>query len=569
MSEDFAEHQREFEAWVRVQLEKKNSTVMKKEDYNSIVKYLQDKEAGKSLRQHERRIGKRVHRNGYKLKHFPSLDLYNVLCMPIGENAKRNSSQSPAASLIGDYKRVVSADKLYDIIYRTHCQELNHGGVNKTVKKIGSVYANLPRVSVYFFVGSCPVCIEKRAQLKYVPVSATESVYFFQRVQVNLIDMTNNPDGLFSWIVHVVDHFSKFTILFPTVGNSAEEIAEDLIAKVFSYFGLPKIMYSENGCEFVDEILAALDTLWAGAASCVTVNEVQTTSGDVEQEESIVEVMIKAREKDEQSSNWSKWLAGIQLALNSNFDASLNKSPFEAVFKEKMNVCNMEIPSEMMDHNEISENVEINEVLDSDHNRDSGAEVKVEAPTESSVDCDIANDDNSVPIDSQPSKSEVINNSNTPVEKITSDVKTKKEESQMNLSRSSTVKNSLVLVPRKTITSNSEITKLTKSNIKKTLKRKSELNLSKVEDFIVGQTVSVFVPKQDRLSSDLKHITCIITEKSGGVKMPTYQLLSAYGTLKQRYTSPKLIDFPYPIKCGNPKVFVTLKEVVEKTLKGS
>lgn len=124
--------------------------------------------------------------------------------------------------------------------------------------------------------------------------------------------MTNNPDGLFSWIVHVVDHFSKFTILFPTVGNSAEEIAEDLIAKVFSYFGLPKIMYSENGCEFVDEILAALDTLWAGAASCVTVNEVQTTSGDVEQEESIVEVMIKAREKDEQSSNWSKWLAGIQ-----------------------------------------------------------------------------------------------------------------------------------------------------------------------------------------------------------------------------------------------------------------
>ena len=47
-------------------------------------------------------------------------------------------------------------------------------------------------------------------------------------LQIDLIDMRHLPDKEFKWILHIVDHWSKFNLAFPLVNKGAHDVAEAL-----------------------------------------------------------------------------------------------------------------------------------------------------------------------------------------------------------------------------------------------------------------------------------------------------------------------------------------------------
>ena len=53
-------------------------------------------------------------------------------------------------------------------------------------------------------------------------------------------------DGPYEWVGHMIDHFSKYHILFPLRTKEAPEVALNLIKDAFRYFGLPYILQSDN-----------------------------------------------------------------------------------------------------------------------------------------------------------------------------------------------------------------------------------------------------------------------------------------------------------------------------------
>ena len=67
----------------------------------------------------------------------------------------------------------------------------------------------------------------------------------------------------------MVDHFSKFHFLFPPKTKSSEEVTQDLIGRVFNAFGLPSVLHSDNGSEFVSEILNSTSIIWPGTCKIV------------------------------------------------------------------------------------------------------------------------------------------------------------------------------------------------------------------------------------------------------------------------------------------------------------
>ena len=91
----------------------------------------------------------------------------------------------------------------------------------------------------------------------------TISLGFLTRVQVDLIDMSSQPDGDYKWILHARDHFSKFSWTFPLTSKRAAEVAEKL-TMLFCMFGPPKILQSDNGREFVASVINNITTLWPG-----------------------------------------------------------------------------------------------------------------------------------------------------------------------------------------------------------------------------------------------------------------------------------------------------------------
>ncbi len=66
--------------------------------------------------------------------------------------------------------------------------------------------------------------------------------------------MRDRPDGKFKWILHVKDHFSKFLWAYPLESKEVEPMAEKLLNQFYT-FGPPCILQSDNGKEFVAQII--------------------------------------------------------------------------------------------------------------------------------------------------------------------------------------------------------------------------------------------------------------------------------------------------------------------------
>ena len=117
--------------------------------------------------------------------------------------------------------------------------------------------------------------------------------------QIDLIDFRKTPDKGFNWIGHVIDHFSKFHIIFPLIRKEAEEVVENLVCKVFCYVGLPFLLHSDRGREFVNDVIRNTVKKWPG--KCKMINGKARSpwvQGCVEKGNQSVELMISAKRQD-------------------------------------------------------------------------------------------------------------------------------------------------------------------------------------------------------------------------------------------------------------------------------
>ena len=130
---------------------------------------------------------------------------------------------------------------------------------------------------------------------------------------MDLIDFRNAPDGEYNWICHVIDHFTKYQILFPMKSKEAKEVATGLRERVFSYFALLYNLHSDNGREFVNSVI--VDTIDIRPGECKIVNGKPRSpwvQGCVEKANHSVEMMITAKRHEVNSNDWSSWLPEIQ-----------------------------------------------------------------------------------------------------------------------------------------------------------------------------------------------------------------------------------------------------------------
>ena len=86
-----------------------------------------------------------------------------------------------------------------------------HAGKNKTFAALNQRFFGIKRHEVEFVLKHCRTCAQKkpqtrttRALLKPIKVHS-----IFERIQIDLIDMSTTPDGEYKWILHI-DHFKIF-----------------------------------------------------------------------------------------------------------------------------------------------------------------------------------------------------------------------------------------------------------------------------------------------------------------------------------------------------------------------
>ena len=111
--------------------------------------------------------------------------------------------------------RAINADEVFGLMVQGHQPNSIHSGKNKTFTASNQQLFSIKRQEVTFLlpVKHCKTCAQTKPQTRtaQVPLKPIKARSVFERIQINLIDISTTPDGEYKRIMHIVDHFSKFS----------------------------------------------------------------------------------------------------------------------------------------------------------------------------------------------------------------------------------------------------------------------------------------------------------------------------------------------------------------------
>jgi len=152
----------------------------------------------------------------------------------------------------------ITAEERKDLVEKEHA--MGHFGIDAIYKSLYSKHIWWPgmRNTIVSVVQDCHTCnVFTVGKTGYNPLGYIHASGPWEHVQVDTsVHMPPSPDDHTTLLV-IIDVFTGFAILRACKSSTAEEIAKE-IWDVFCTFGFPKVLQSDNGHEFVNDLLRAL-----------------------------------------------------------------------------------------------------------------------------------------------------------------------------------------------------------------------------------------------------------------------------------------------------------------------
>ena len=127
---------------------------------------------------------------------------------------------------------------------------------------------------------------------------------------MDLIDMNSCPDNNFKYILHVRDHFSRYSWAKPLESKESVVIA-GVLYDIFCQFGPPIILQSDNGGEFTSDVIKDLIKIWPSLKLIKGRPRHPQSQGMVEKGNDILEKRIGAW----MEQNGTTWTVGLNYVI--------------------------------------------------------------------------------------------------------------------------------------------------------------------------------------------------------------------------------------------------------------
>ena len=126
-----------------------------------------------------------------------------------------------------------------------------------------------------------------------------------------------------------MDHFTKWCEVFPTQNHWASIVADILINRVFSRFGPPSIIYSDQGRNFESNLMQEVCSFMGIHKSRTTAYHPQC-DGQAERQNRTLQEMLAAF-VSEHKDDWDSWVSLAVYAYNTSCHESTGFTPYELV----------------------------------------------------------------------------------------------------------------------------------------------------------------------------------------------------------------------------------------------
>lgn len=209
---------------------------------------------------------------------------------------------------------------------------ISHMGVNKLQDLIKRKYYGIPQSMISDHVSSCESCRRYNSVRTIQPVYINDITKKYDRYMMDCVDIrryADQNDG-YSWLLNVIDTFSKYLWSFKLINKTAEAVKQSL-EFIFDNFGVPLSIQSDNGKEFRNQVLH--DFLSSNNINIIHGRPRNPKSqGQVERVNQTVKRWLSKKLYGTNGQRWIDFHRDVVYAYNRTIHRAVNHSPFMLFF---------------------------------------------------------------------------------------------------------------------------------------------------------------------------------------------------------------------------------------------
>ena len=208
-----------------------------------------------------------------------------------------------------------------------------HMGITRTIHRARErFFWPKMRSSIIDFIQRCADCSRNKSQplqgkAPLQPIQVSEPFVFWALDYMGPLQETSSGN---KHILVVMDHFTKWCEAFATKDQKAKTVAKILVSRLFSRFGPPTVIHSDQGKNFSSILMHEVYNMMGIKKTRTTAYHPQC-DGLVERQNRTLQAIITSF-VSEHSSDWDQWLEQAVFAYNTSVHESTGISPYEMVF---------------------------------------------------------------------------------------------------------------------------------------------------------------------------------------------------------------------------------------------
>ena len=210
-----------------------------------------------------------------------------------------------------------------------------HLGRNRTLARLAHrFYWSGMADDVKEWLGQCVVCVKRKSPVgRHRPLGNIPTGHRWDRIAMDILDVCDpTPDG-YRYILVIANYFSKWTEAFPIKNKCADTVADVLVEKIILRFGMPLVIYSDQGREFEYGLMKSLCAL-LGCTKTRTAPYHPESDGMIERFNRTCLMMLSMFVNDRRD-NWNKLLPYVMHAYRMSVHESTGYSPFHLMMGEE------------------------------------------------------------------------------------------------------------------------------------------------------------------------------------------------------------------------------------------
>ena len=209
-----------------------------------------------------------------------------------------------------------------------------HPGVQKTYERLSENYywANM-RADVYSWVKSCLTCASRKRHRTGATIGLrgiTPGDRPFDVISMDFLGPLPETEAGNKYLLVINDYATRYPLAFPLPTNDAASVAKVMIERVFLEFGPPRVILSDRGTHFLNDLVHSITQLFMTRQVFSSGYRPQTAGITERMNQTLLDLL--AMYGNRKQNDWDQLVPYVLFAYRTTYSEVIKNTPFYLVY---------------------------------------------------------------------------------------------------------------------------------------------------------------------------------------------------------------------------------------------